>query len=107
MKVALDTNRYTDFRRGEPSIKVILESADSIHLPFIVVAELRSGFAAGNRAAANEALLDEFVRENDVQVIFPDHQSIIRYANLFVQLRKAGKKIPTHDLWIAAIVLQH
>ncbi len=30
-----------------------------------------------------------------------------RYTDLFRQLRRQGTPIPTNDLWIAALVLQH
>jgi tRNA(fMet)-specific endonuclease VapC len=29
------------------------------------------------------------------------------YASLFAQLRSQGTPIPTNDIWIAALVLQH
>jgi predicted nucleic acid-binding protein len=30
-----------------------------------------------------------------------------QYANIFRQLRYAGTPIPTNDIWIAALVIQH
>jgi len=30
-----------------------------------------------------------------------------RYASLYRQLRRQGTPIPTNDLWIAALVVQH
>ena len=59
MKIALDTNAYSDFMRGEPNRVQILRAAGLIFLPLIVLGELRAGF------------------------------------------------IPTNDLWIAALVVQH
>ena len=107
MRVALDTNRYSDLGRGEPTIAEILESADEIVMPFVVVAELRAGFAAGLRAAVNDQILSEFLHERDVIILFPDDQTILHYASLYRDLRTRGKKIPINDLWIAAIVIQH
>ena len=36
-----------------------------------------------------------------------DEQTTHHYANLYRQLRKQGRPIPTNDMWIAALVLQH
>lgn len=53
MNVALDTNAYSDFLRGTPSRVEIVRRANLIFLPLVVLAELRAGFAAGNREAEN------------------------------------------------------
>lgn len=45
MKVALDMNRYVDLCRGADETVKLLEEADSIVLPFVVLGELRAGFA--------------------------------------------------------------
>ena len=58
MRVALDTNRYSDFSKGEPTVAEVLESATEIVMPFVVVGELRAGFAAGTRGQANEESYD-------------------------------------------------
>ena len=107
MNVALDTNRYTDFMRGEETVAQTLELARSIVVPFIVVAELRAGFVAGTRVKANEVLLSEFLEEHDVSILFPDVETVNHYVGLFGELRRAGKMIPVHDLWIAALCVQH
>ncbi|MCL2647458.1 MAG: type II toxin-antitoxin system VapC family toxin [Phycisphaerales bacterium] len=107
MRVALDTNRYSDFIKGESTVAEVLESADEIVMPFVVVGELRAGFAAGTRGQANETLLRDFLREHNVRVVFADAETLDHYARLFGELSRAGKRIPSSDLWIAAIVLQH
>ena len=107
MKIALDTNRYSDFIKGESTVAEFLESAHEIVMPFVVVAELRAGFAAGTRGQANETLLREFLQEYDVRVIFADTETLDHYARLYGELSRAGKRIPASDLWIAAIVIQH
>lgn len=42
-----------------------------------------------------------------VRVLFADDQTTRHYAALFRQLRRQGTPIPTNDIWLAAIVLQH
>lgn len=42
-----------------------------------------------------------------VGVLLPDRETAEQYARLFVQLRRTGTPVPTNDLWIAALALQH
>jgi hypothetical protein len=57
MRLALDTNRYSDLARNLPEVVARVEQADEVFLPFVVIAELRAGFAAGSRARKNEDAL--------------------------------------------------
>jgi tRNA(fMet)-specific endonuclease VapC len=107
MRVALDTNRYADLARGDRALADRLERAEAVLLPFVVVAELRAGFALGTRARRNETTLAKFLRRPAVAVLWPDEQTLHHNAAVFRQLRTQGTPIPTHDLWIAALCLQH
>jgi tRNA(fMet)-specific endonuclease VapC len=107
MKLALDTNRYTDLCRGEAAVAAIVEQANEVWLPFIVVGELRAGFAAGSQEARNEAVLRRFLLKPGVGILYADEQTTHHYANVYRQLRKQGTPIPTNDMWIAALVLEH
>lgn len=107
MRIAVDTNRYTDFSRGEAAVVRTLEMADEVWLPFIVIGELRAGFACGNQGPHNEATLRRFLLKSRVGVLYPDDQTTYHYASVYLQLRKQGTPIPTNDMWIAALVLQH
>jgi tRNA(fMet)-specific endonuclease VapC len=107
VRLALDTNRYTDLSRGEASVVKTLELADEVWLPFIVMGELRAGFAVGSQGPHNEALLRRFLMKPGVAVLYPDEQTTHHYAAIYRQLRNQGTPIPTNDMWIAALVLQH
>lgn len=107
MRLALDTNRYTDLCRGDASVVEAVELADEVWLPFIVVGELRAGFAVGNQQARNQAVLHRFLMKPGVRVLYADDQTTHHYAMVYRQLRKQGTPIPTNDMWIAALVLQH
>lgn len=107
MRVALDTNRYVDLCKGVAETVAIVSTADAVLLPFVVVAELRAGFAMGRKSADNERVLRRFLLKDGVRVLYPDDATSHRYASVFRQLRTQGTPIPTHDLWIAALVLQH
>jgi predicted nucleic acid-binding protein len=45
--------------------------------------------------------------KDGVHVLFADDQTTHHYAAVFHQLRKQGTPIPTNDMWLAALVLQH
>ena len=107
MNVAIDTNRYVDFARGDQEMADLLEHAQQIHMPLMVLAELRAGFAVGSRGAHNEGGLRRFLLRDGVSVLVPDEDTTHHYASVFRQLRQQGTPIPTNDMWIAALVLQH
>lgn len=107
MRFAFDTNRYTDFCRGERSIVEAVRSASKIWLPFIVLAELRASFACGTKAKQNAQILTRFLGKSRVGVLYADDTTCHHYANLFRQLRYQGTPIPVNDLWIAALCVQH
>ena len=107
MNVALDTNAYSDFMRGVAERVEIIRTVQALVLPFIVLGELRAGFAAGNRESTNAANLQRFLASPRVSVLLPDEQTTHHYAQLHRQLRDDGRRIPTNDLWIAALVVQH
>lgn len=107
MRVALDTNRYVDLCRGVAATVALLEEAEAILLPYVVLGELRAGFACGRRQTENERVLRRFLLKDGVRVLFADDQTTHHYASVFRQLRTQGTPIPTNDMWLAALVLQH
>ena len=107
MRLALDSNRYLDLCRGIMSVVEAIELADEVWLPFIVLGQLRSGFAVGAHGPYNEAVLRRFLLKSQVGVLYADDQTNHHYAVIYRQLQKQGTPIPTNDMWIAALVLQH
>jgi tRNA(fMet)-specific endonuclease VapC len=107
MRLALDTNRYVDLARGDDSLEAQLERAEAIFIPFVVMAELRAGFAVGKHGRENEATLRRFLLKPDVEILYPDDATTLAYASVYRQLRAQGTPIPTNDLWIAALAHQH
>jgi tRNA(fMet)-specific endonuclease VapC len=107
MNIVLDTNRYTDLARGEPDALSVISAATEVHIPLIVLAELRAGFRQGAKEAANEAALQAFLAKPGVLALLPDEQTTFFYASIEAEVRKKGRAIPTNDVWIAAMALQH
>ena len=107
MRVAVDTNRYVDLCKGVVETVEVLETADVMVLPFVVLAELRAGFLLGRRQVENERALHGLLLKDGVDVLYADDQTTHHYASVYRQLRKQGTPIPTNDMWLAALVLQH
>lgn len=107
MRVLLDSNRYTDFARGESTAVDCLQRATRVYVPFVVLAELRAGFLCGSRSQRNEANLTRFLATPRVDALYADDETTHHYARLFRQLRAQGTPVPTNDLWIAALAVQH
>jgi tRNA(fMet)-specific endonuclease VapC len=107
VRLALDTNRYTDLCRGDLSVVETVEHADEVWLPFIVLGELRAGFAVGTQGTRNEAVLRRFLLKPGVGALYADEHTTHLYGAIYRQLRKQGTPIPTNDMWIAALVMQH
>ena len=70
MRVAIDTNRYVDFAKGLPEAVERFRRADEILVPFVVLGELRAGFAGGARTGDNEANLVRFLDSRRVDPLF-------------------------------------
>jgi tRNA(fMet)-specific endonuclease VapC len=113
-RYCLDTSAYSHFKRGEERVVGILEAADWIGVPSIVLGELWMGFLAGGRIERNVAELREFLANPVVNELIVDADVARVYAEIAIALRRAGNPIPTNDSWIAAtaanvgaIVLTH
>lgn len=107
VRIALDSNAYSALARGNRATRRVVEEADEVWLPFIVLAELRAGFALGRKQTINEQVLRHFLTKPGVGVLYPGDSTTRRYARLFRQLRLAGRPIPTNDIWIAALADEH
>ena len=109
MRLLLDTNRLTDALRLDRAVAQMVEEAEEVFVPFVSLAETQAGFEGGDprRRAQNEARLLAFLTMPGVVCLYADHETTLIYARLFAQLRRAGTPIPTNDLWIASLAIQH
>ena len=107
MRLLIDSNRYRDLCAGAPEVLRLIQRAQEIRLPVVVLGELRAGFACGTRGRENERVLLRFLNSPRVQVLYADDTTTQHYANLLRQLRTQGTPIPSNDLWVAALAVQH
>ncbi len=103
--ILLDTNAYSALVNGDSHVLAILRIATSIQIPLIVVAELRAGFKKGSKIQENEVILSAFLTKSIV--VIPDLETTQYYARVYGHLQSKGRLIPTNDIWIAALALQH
>lgn len=105
--ISLDTNAYSAFKCGDSDIVEIIQHADTINMSSIVIGELLAGFAVGSKEKNNKKELDDFLNSDRCQIISIDKNTAIYYAHIYKLLRQKGKPIPTNDLWVAALAMQH
>jgi predicted nucleic acid-binding protein len=105
--LALDTNAYVAFKRGDEEIVEVVRHCPSLLVSTTVLGELLAGFAAGSREARNRAELSQFIGSPRVRVVACAETTADNYALVYVALRRKGRPVPTNDLWIAASALEH
>ena len=84
----------------------IIDGADWLGVPAVVLGELETGFRLGGRREYNQSILREFLANPVVEEVAIDHGIAGAYAGLVVYLRKAGTPVPTNDIWIAATAMR-
>lgn len=103
MRLCVDTSAYSHFKRGHADAIDAIGHASWLGLPVVVLGELRTGFALGARARQNEAELQSFLATSVVRVLDVDDEASRIYAEIVGAQRRAGRPLPTNDLWIAAV----
>ena len=106
-KILIDTNIYSEFKRNNIEILEILQSVEYIGISTTVLGEIYSGFKLGSKAKQNCHELELFLDSPRVYFLSLDETTAEIYATVFKQLKLKGKPIPTNDIWIAAIAMQH
>ncbi len=101
-RYCLDTSAYSRFQRGDETVVDLVDRAEWIGMPSVALGELRTGFLLGGRTAQNERELGEFLASPVVTELTVDGEVSRHYAEMVVDLRRAGTPIPTNDIWIAA-----
>ncbi|MCH7224760.1 type II toxin-antitoxin system VapC family toxin [Haloferula sp. A504] len=103
--VVLDTNAYSHLFRGDEAVLDVISRAKRVLLPVTVLGELFAGFRIGNREGRNRRDLEDFLSRPSVRVLTTTPEVADLYGVIVSDLRAAGDKIPTNDLWIAAHTL--
>lgn len=104
-RLILDTNALSAAAEEHPGVMGILAGVEELALPVVVIGEYRYGIAQSRHRARYRRWLDGLI--GDCIVLDVTEQTAHHYATINVELRQAGKPIPTNDLWIAALCRQH
>ena len=104
--IAIDTNTYVGFKRGQQVCLEVFQRADRLLISSTVLGELLAGFACGNKERQNRAELDRFLTSERVEIRPAVTATAEAYARIFHQLRTQGSPIPSNDIWIAASSLE-
>ncbi|MEK6376002.1 MAG: PIN domain-containing protein [Acidobacteriota bacterium] len=101
-RYVLDTSGYSHFKRGHAEVVEIIDTAEWIGVPSVVLGELWTGFLLGRRGRENESELREFMANPAVEEVSVDGHVARVYAEIVVSLREMGMPLPVNDIWIAA-----
>ena len=102
MKILLDTNAYSELRRGHPGVADWVRRSEQVGMSLIVVGELIYGFYRGSRLKQNLHDLNRFLDSPFVSILPMTMVTADRFGRIALQLRNKGTPIPTNDIWIAA-----
>lgn len=105
--ILIDTNVYTAFKRGMPSVVECFRNVDSIGLEVVVVGELLAGFKGGKYERRNQKELQSFIDSPRVRFLAHGWRTSEFYGVLFNRLKAAGTPIPANDIWIAAVAMEY
>ncbi len=107
-KILLDTNTYSLFKReNSEDTKLILEFADEIGIPNVVIAELYAGFFDGTKFSQNESELESFLAQSNVSVVRISDATLKIFGEQKTKLKRMGVSVPHNDLWIASLAIEH
>lgn len=106
MKVLLDTDAYSQLKRGNPRVADLVRACERVFFSAVVAGELLYGFRHGSRFEINLRELREFLDHPHVSFVPVNLVTSDRYSRIALGLRKKGKPIPTNDIWIAAHAME-
>ena len=103
-RLAVDSNAVIAYREGIPIVCTLIEEADILFLPAVVLGELLYGSLNSAKPQKNEQAAHKFSAQS---VLVPIAEAIAtRYATVRLKLKKMGHPIPENDIWVAATCLE-
>jgi tRNA(fMet)-specific endonuclease VapC len=102
MRVLIDTNVYSAWKRGEALAVEVFRNASEILVSAVVAGELLFGFHHGKRLQRNWGELMALLERPQVVFLPVTLVTADRFGRIASALRRAGTPIPTNDIWIAA-----
>jgi tRNA(fMet)-specific endonuclease VapC len=106
VRILLDTDAYSELKRGSETVAAVVRDAQSIVASAVVMGELLYGFRRGSRFELNLRELRDFLSRPFVSFLPVTWSTADRYSRVASALRVQGTPIPTNDMWIAAHALE-
>jgi predicted nucleic acid-binding protein len=101
----VDTNAVSAFAEGNPSVREKIAAGSGPYLPVIVIGEYRYGLLGARDRERRVAWLEELAGYWTVLEVSADTAAV--YAEIRQTLKARATPIPSNDVWIAALALQH
>jgi len=101
VRIVLDSSAVILYFRGHDAARELLNQAEEIYLPLIVLGELYLGLERAEHKTRRRRELDELLAL--ANVLHPNLQTAQLYAQFKAKLLAAGTPIPDNDTWIAAL----
>jgi tRNA(fMet)-specific endonuclease VapC len=101
----LDTNSLSAIADGDAGAVAQFSAADGIGIPVIVLGEYRFGVSLSRHRVEYERWLAKMISVCGVLDITAT--TTVFYADLRVELKRAGTPIPSNDIRIAALCREH
>ncbi len=105
-RLLIDSCAYARFVSGDRAVLAALSVAQTVFLSVFVLGELKAGFRSGSHEMQNKKILAAFMAKPSVELLSAGEDTADFYARIWSALRKAGRPIPTNDVWIAAQAME-
>lgn len=105
-RILLDSNAYTEFFKGNKSVREQIEKSTAVVLSVVVVAELLTAFKKGQKEKSNKKQLEQFLSKPSTVFLEAGRETAAVYSEIKHELDKKGTPIPLNDLWIAAQAME-
>jgi tRNA(fMet)-specific endonuclease VapC len=101
----LDTNALSALMDGDPAVEGVLRESVELKLNSISLGEYRFGILGSRHRMEYETQLSRI--EADFEILTIDSVTAVMYALVRHELKRQGRPIPYHDIWISALARQH
>ena len=106
--IVLDTNAIISLLGGNRNVADMLDEEQSVIVPSIVCGEFEAGTQGTSRRERESlAAFNGLLRLSHFSVAAISRRTSRIYARLYSLLKRAGTPIPTNDIWIAAVAIEH
>ncbi len=104
-KLLLDTSIVIEIFQGNKAFADRINEVSKFYISSIALGELYIGINRVSNKSKHLKQLEKFLKS--CIVFGPDNVTAAHYGAIVAKLYKKGKPIPTNDIWIASLAIQH